>query len=204
MKKILTFILLILTTHLAVADSFSNYVASLKWQAREKGFSRQVVDRAFAGVRQLPHAEYHNLHQSQSVNPFLTYLHISVTPKRVERGRDKLYAYRTILRKVSKQYQVPEQYIVALWGLETDYGRVTAVSKEVAVEMAEGALKNSCAQISIATTGIAAFDNESENGIVWISCASVFKKTFFVKKIIKGKREKFCDKVIVEALAYID
>lgn len=77
-----------------------------------------------------------------------------------------------------------------------------AVSKVVAVEMAEGALKNSGAQLSIATTGIAGSDitaNEKP-GVIWISFASILGKTDVFDIKIKGNRASFINTVIHEAL----
>ncbi|MBA3660750.1 MAG: nicotinamide-nucleotide amidohydrolase family protein [Gammaproteobacteria bacterium] len=82
-----------------------------------------------------------------------------------------------------------------------------AVSKEVAVEMAAGALKNSQAQVSIAITGIAGPDkvphanNESQaEGTVWISYIDVFGNQITKKKDIKGTRAQFIDLVIIFSL----
>lgn len=74
-----------------------------------------------------------------------------------------------------------------------------AVSEQTAKEMAEGALKNSKAQISVAVTGIAAED-EASPGLVWISCAGIDRKTVVYQKKYKGTRRAFMEKVITEAL----
>lgn len=72
-----------------------------------------------------------------------------------------------------------------------------AVSKQVAIEMSAGALKNSGAQISIGITGISGSDqNKKSLGIVWISFDSVLGKNKVFKKEIKGNREKFVKEVL--------
>jgi membrane-bound lytic murein transglycosylase B len=48
-----------------------------------------------------------------------------VNDQRVARGQQMLAEYRPLLNKVSAAYGVQPQYIVALWGVETDYGRYT-------------------------------------------------------------------------------
>lgn len=80
------------------------------------------------------------------------------------------------------------------------------VSKEVAQQMAEGALKNSIAQIAIATSGIAGddFDPPSiDQGIVWIACAGVDRKTLIHNFHIKGTREQFISQAIIAALKFL-
>jgi nicotinamide-nucleotide amidase len=74
-----------------------------------------------------------------------------------------------------------------------------AVSKEVALEMADNALKKSKAHISIAITGI----DESaakECGIVWIACAGIDKKSIAKKIEVKGDRKIFCENTIFASL----
>lgn len=79
-----------------------------------------------------------------------------------------------------------------------------AVSKQVAIEMAEGALKNSIAQVSVAVTGIAGEDKEDDNeGIAWIAVAVIDYKTVTHKVTFVGSREKFIDHVITESLAFL-
>jgi nicotinamide-nucleotide amidase len=83
-----------------------------------------------------------------------------------------------------------------------------AVSEEVAIEMATGALKNSCAQISIAITGIAGSDiekgKERKNiGMVYICCASHSAKPMVHKIQISGSRTKFCHTLIIRSLTHI-
>jgi len=81
-----------------------------------------------------------------------------------------------------------------------------AVSKKVAIEMSNGALKNSGAQVSIAITGLAGYDrkyNENQKkllGIVWISCTDIYGKQIIKKKEIKGDRDIFVKTTIKEAL----
>ncbi|MBS0351306.1 MAG: CinA family protein [Proteobacteria bacterium] len=77
-----------------------------------------------------------------------------------------------------------------------------AVSKKVTQQMAEGALKNSTAQVAVATSGIAGEDIESgqsKTGVVWIACAGIAKKTLIREFSIKGEREEFVLHTILTA-----
>lgn len=125
MKKFVVFISLILFVNITVADGFLNYVNVLKKQAKTRGFSTNVIDSAFNNVTQLPTASYQNTHQTQILNTFSAYQAITVTSERVDLGKRNMWLYRTVLGNISQQYHVPKQYIVALWGLETNYGQVT-------------------------------------------------------------------------------
>ncbi len=82
-----------------------------------------------------------------------------------------------------------------------------AVSEEVTRQMAEGGLKNSIAQVAIATSGIAGEDLKSSaheaKGIVWIACAGIDKETVSKKHVIKGKRKTFNLKSILFSLEFL-
>ncbi len=53
------------------------------------------------------------------------YLEGAVNAGRVRKGQDLMVENQALLGKVSAKYGVQPQYIVALWGIETDFGRLT-------------------------------------------------------------------------------
>lgn len=77
-----------------------------------------------------------------------------------------------------------------------------AVSKEVAQQMALGALNASTAQIAIATSGIAGEDYNPprQKGLLWVSCAGINKKPMVKDFYLPGAREKFTHCAILTAL----
>lgn len=81
-----------------------------------------------------------------------------------------------------------------------------AVSEETAREMAEGALRHSQAQISIAITGIAGPDGGSKAkpvGTIWIGLASINTITQTFLRNFSGNREAIREQTILSALEYL-
>lgn len=81
-----------------------------------------------------------------------------------------------------------------------------AVSEQTAREMAEGALKNSQAQVSIAITGIAGPEGGSKEkpiGTIWIACAGVNFNTQTYSTILSGTRSAIREQTIKLALERI-
>ncbi len=73
-----------------------------------------------------------------------------------------------------------------------DDGRPGAVSEEVARSMAEGALRNSSAQIAVAVTGIAGPEGGTEEkplGLVHIAAARDGKETLLESHVFEGGRD---------------
>lgn len=58
-------------------------------------------------------------------NAVRDYLKIRVTPDLIHRGQRMMSRNRSLLREIERRYRVPAHYLVALWGIESKYGRVT-------------------------------------------------------------------------------
>ncbi|MCA8838284.1 MAG: lytic murein transglycosylase, partial [Proteobacteria bacterium] len=63
--------------------------------------------------------------QPEGSMTFAKYLQLVVPQSRVQRGRNLLAQHKTLLDEVSAKYGVPAPVIVALWGVESDFGNRT-------------------------------------------------------------------------------
>lgn len=101
---------------------FDACLADLGEHARGRGISPAVVDRGLAGVEPQPRVIELDRSQPEFVATFSDYYQRSVTEQRVERGRALLEKHRELLERIYRDYGVPPRYLVAFWGLETNYG----------------------------------------------------------------------------------
>jgi membrane-bound lytic murein transglycosylase B len=60
--------------------------------------------------------------QPEFTTTFAEYYAKRVTPTRVEKGREMLASHAQLLNRLSASYGIPGQYLVAFWGLETNFG----------------------------------------------------------------------------------
>lgn len=60
--------------------------------------------------------------QPEFTQTFADYFNRRVTPERVSRGRRALAEHQTLLEQIRARTGVPPQYLVAFWGLETNFG----------------------------------------------------------------------------------
>jgi lytic murein transglycosylase len=92
-------------------------------EARASGISAAVIDRAFAGVT-LDRAvlAFDRRQHGTFQQSFERYAATRVTAQRVSRGRQMLARHAGLLSRIERQFGVPSQVLVAIWGLETDYG----------------------------------------------------------------------------------
>jgi membrane-bound lytic murein transglycosylase B len=113
------------TASAAPAKGFDLWLVKLRAEAQRKGVRPATLDAALAGVKPIPQVIAHLEKQPEFTLTLNRYLQIVVTPERIKLGRQNLKANRVLLRKVSRRYGVPAQFIVALWGIETKYGAIT-------------------------------------------------------------------------------
>ncbi len=105
--------------------SFDQWVDTLKQEAVEKGISSSLVDEAFKGVKPLARVLELDRKQPESTMTFGQYQKRVVSSQRVQRGRTMRAKYAKLLEQVGDHYGVQPRFIVALWGIETFYGKNT-------------------------------------------------------------------------------
>jgi membrane-bound lytic murein transglycosylase B len=106
----------------APEPEFEVWLAGLEAEARERGISEATLDAALAGVEPLPRVLELDRNQPEGPGDFCRYLERRLTPTRVARGQKVLEEHAELLREVSEVYGVPARYLIALWGLETNFG----------------------------------------------------------------------------------
>ncbi len=107
------------------AGKFAQFVQGLWPDAQARGVTRKTFDAAFADVRAIPRVIELDRNQPEFKLTFDQYLSRVAPKSRVIKGRQRLAENRALLTKVGKKFGVQPRFIVALWGIETDFGRVT-------------------------------------------------------------------------------
>jgi len=102
--------------------AFEAWVGELRPEALAKGVSGATFDRAFATVAPLPRILELDRKQPEFTQTFWGYLDRRATAERIATGREMLKKHDTLLRQVARQYGVQPRFIVAFWGLETNFG----------------------------------------------------------------------------------
>ncbi len=105
--------------------SFETYVEHLKKEASERGFSDQLIDRAFAGISFHKRAVKADKNQPERKITLDTYLATRVPDWKVKQAISLYNKHSTVLQAVEERYGVPARFIVALWGNESNFGKIT-------------------------------------------------------------------------------
>lgn len=131
MKKILIIATLVSALCLApcsaaLADQkLETWVVKFKEDAVRKGISETLVDEALKDFKPIPRIIELDRKQPEGTMTFAKYKKRVINDARIAQGRRLYKKHKTLLDKTAKEYGVPAQYIVALWGIETSYGNNT-------------------------------------------------------------------------------
>jgi membrane-bound lytic murein transglycosylase B len=101
---------------------FSQWLADFAAEAKGSGISQATVDASLANVVRLPRVIELDRRQPESSGDFCGYIEKRLTPTRIDRARALLAENRTVLERISAEFGVPARFVVALWGLESNFG----------------------------------------------------------------------------------
>jgi lytic murein transglycosylase len=105
-------------------DGFRAWLGGFRQVAINDGISPEVVDNALGAATFDPSVLSHDRGQRgwQGESNFASFIAAHVTSGRIKRGKMMMLAYAEPLERIQKRYGVPGAVLVAIWGLETDFG----------------------------------------------------------------------------------
>lgn len=106
----------------AVEQRFAKWISDLRATARAEGISDATLKSAFDQIQYLPRVIELDRAQPEFTRTVWDYLDNAVTPQRVATGQDKLLQVRAEAEAAAARYGVPPAVIVAIWGMESNYG----------------------------------------------------------------------------------
>jgi len=107
---------------LAQQADFSQCLLRLESSARERGVQARTIEAVFPNVVPRERVIRADRSQPEFVDSFSDYLGRRVNDRRVATGRELLLRHSVLLEELTREHGVPGQYILAFWGLETNYG----------------------------------------------------------------------------------
>lgn len=107
----------------ARSEGFSAFVEALRPDAAARGVSQRTFDAAFAGIAGPdPDVLARIGRQGEFARPVWDYLVGAVSPQRIARGRARGAALSRVLDRIEARTGVPRWIVLALWGVESDFG----------------------------------------------------------------------------------
>ncbi|MGR5061769.1 lytic murein transglycosylase [Photobacterium sp. DNB22_13_2] len=105
-------------------EGFDNYVEGLKVEAQEKGISESIINSAFDGITFVERAVKADKNQPERKLTLDEYIPRAVPAWKVKQANELYRQHKSALDKIGQQYGVQPRFIVALWGVESNFGRL--------------------------------------------------------------------------------
>lgn len=117
-------LLLCIPVSITFANESSSCLGSLRSEASKQGISTKTFDQAVAGFEPDPDVIKAYEFQPEFRTAIWDYVAGLVDDERVEDGRARLKQWDRELAQIEQQYGVDRHVIVAVWGVESNFGRI--------------------------------------------------------------------------------
>lgn len=107
----------------AAKPDFASYTSALKQEALSRGYDASLLDAVFSSLQFHERVVSADRSQPEVVETLDTYLPKRVSETRIRMARERYQQYQPQLEEIGKRYGVQPRFIVALWGLESSFGR---------------------------------------------------------------------------------
>ena len=125
MKKIKILIIslfIIFSSSTLFADDFNNWKIKFKKRAINEGISKSTVNNLIDNSKFLPDVIKYDRYQPEFYEDTKTYISKRTSSKKVKLGKIILNKENNIINKVSSEYKVDKNLLLALMGIETNFG----------------------------------------------------------------------------------
>ncbi|MCQ4159137.1 lytic murein transglycosylase [Roseomonas sp. GC11] len=109
----------------AASISFESFLADVAAEAQRGGVSPALLQRALASLKPNDKVLELDRRQAEFTLSWEQYRDGRLSQQRVDRGRQAFADNRALLDQVAERFQVSPRIVVAIWGLETNYGGFT-------------------------------------------------------------------------------
>jgi membrane-bound lytic murein transglycosylase B len=104
--------------------AFDTWIAGFRGRALAQGIRPATFDRALGGIGFAQDSLDRERNQPEFSRPIWAYLDSAVSDTRIENGRAMLRDHAATLAAIEARYGVEREIVVAVWGLESSYGRL--------------------------------------------------------------------------------
>ncbi len=112
---------------------FADWLAGVRQEALSRGIRTDIIEQALGNIPEpLPVVLERDRSQAEIVLPLETYVSRRLTRKVITSGRQMYGQHKELLDAIEAEFGVPGRIIVAIWGVESNYGRFSGVRPTVA------------------------------------------------------------------------
>ena len=105
--------------------SFDEWIMHIQQLAKENGISNKTLASAFKNIERNERVIELDRKQPEFTLTLEEYLNNTVTEGRMNKGKKYNSEYNSLLNQISDEFGVQPRFILALWGIETSFGKFT-------------------------------------------------------------------------------
>jgi len=113
-------------------QSFDEWLNGVRAEALTRGISEATLDRALTGLEPLEIVIQRDRSQAELVKTLDEYLKERLTRQTIVKAQQERAAHATLLKEISEKYGVPQGILIAVWGIESNFGRFSGVRPTIA------------------------------------------------------------------------
>ena len=120
---ILKFLFISLSSAAYSSEDFNAWLSSYKKFALKNGVSKETIDISFKNVKFLEQVIKYDRRQPEFYEDTITYVSKRANILRVEKAKKLFKKNETLFNKVEDSFSVEKEILLALWGIETNFGK---------------------------------------------------------------------------------
>tara|TARA_Y100001970_G_scaffold292907_1_gene436539 strand:- start:5249 stop:6244 length:996 start_codon:yes stop_codon:yes gene_type:complete len=120
---IFIFLIYFFSLNISSADEFKDWLSSFKIIALKNGVTENTFDIAMKNVKYLPKVIEYDRYQPEFYEDTKTYISKRSSKDKVSQGKVIYKKNRSLIDKVEKEFNVDRELLLALMGIETNFGK---------------------------------------------------------------------------------
>ena len=122
---LLIFVVIFSNSNAYSDNKFLDFIDKVAFEAKTKGISKNIIKDFKTHAKFIPRVIELDKSQPEFKLTLDQYLKRVVTPLRIKNANLKYQQNKIQIKEISKFYGVQPRFLIALWGIETDFGRLT-------------------------------------------------------------------------------
>jgi len=120
---IILFFFTFFSTVSATNENFDEWLVAFKIEAKNQGISEKTITTVLNKVKFIPKVIEYDRYQPEFYEDTITYINKRVTKSKVENGISLYKKKIKIINKIEKEFSVEKELLLALMGIETNFGK---------------------------------------------------------------------------------
>ncbi len=120
--KVALFLLFTSASSAWADEALQRWVVDFKQEAQTQGISNNILNEVFQDFTPLPEVIRLDRKQPEEKLSFTKYFNNMLAPIQIRKGQRLYQENNGILRNIGENFNVQPHYVIALWGMESNYG----------------------------------------------------------------------------------